>query len=125
MHYTGVVIATWLELVLKSSELREDVMNYDLKCEGFPLDEELNDRLLLCGREFVLEVGEENPVRMSIRQIDGLVQGRVEIELPQRRLSAFVRRTDPVSAMQAAIEAIRQALRSEFYGNDTDMERVA
>jgi hypothetical protein len=88
-------------------------MNYELKCEGFPIDEDLKHRLLLCGREFVLEIGKNYPVRMAVRQIDGFVQSRVDLTLPSRRLSALVRRKDPVVAMKAAITAIRQALESD------------
>lgn len=88
-------------------------MNYELRCEGFPIDEELKHRLLLCGRDFVLEVGASYPVRMAVTQIDGLVQSRVDLTLPSRRLSALVRRKDPVRAMEAAITAIRQALAAE------------
>ena len=88
-------------------------MNYELKCEGFPLDEELRHRLLMCGREFVLEVGHACPVRMAVKQIDGLVQSRIDLTLPSRRLSALVRRKDPILAMEAAIAAIRQAIESD------------
>ncbi|MCP4675610.1 MAG: hypothetical protein GY854_08930 [Deltaproteobacteria bacterium] len=89
-------------------------MNYELRCEGFPMDEELHDRLLLCGRKFVLEIGASHRVRMVVKQIDGLVQSRVELALPSRKISALVRRKDPIAAMKAAINALRDALDSEF-----------
>lgn len=88
-------------------------MNYELQCEGFPLDDELEDRLLLCGRQLVLDVGGNHAVRMAVKQVDGLVQGRVELALPRRRLSVIVRRQDPIAAMQAAIGALRETLESE------------
>ena len=95
-------------------------MNYELRCEGFPIDEELKHKLLLCGREFVLEIGERYPVRMAVKQVDGLVQSRVDLTLPSRRLSALVRREDPVLAMKAAITALREALEStNFYAPPT------
>ncbi len=89
-------------------------MNYKLHCEGFPLDEDLRDKLLLCGRKLVLKMGIKGPVQMSIKQINGLVQSRVELELPSRRVSALVRRKDPEVAMQAAIDALHQALDSDL-----------
>ncbi len=92
-------------------------MDYELQCEGFSLDEEFNDRLLLCGRKFVLEMGESHPVRIGVKLIDGLVQARVEILLPTRRVSAIVRRKDPVQAMQCAVDALRDAVMNEVsYG---------
>ncbi|MCP4603935.1 MAG: hypothetical protein GY847_26005 [Proteobacteria bacterium] len=89
-------------------------MNYKLQCEGFPIDHDLYDRLLLCGRKFVLEIGANHHVRMNVKQIDGLVQSRVEVTLPTRKVSSLVRRKDPISAMEAAINALREALDAEF-----------
>lgn len=85
-------------------------MNYELKCEGFATDDELREQLLLCGRKLVLELGDECPIEMLVKQIDGTVQGRVDLLLPNRRMSASVRRDDPVLALNAAIEALGKAL---------------
>jgi hypothetical protein len=85
-------------------------MDYDLRCEGFPVDEEMRELLLLRGRRIVLGVGPGNPVQMTVRQVEGRVQGRIDITLPGRRVSAVVWRSDPVSAMEAASDAIIDAL---------------
>lgn len=85
-------------------------MKYDLRCEGFPVDEEMRELLLLRGRRIVLGVGPGHPVQMTIRQVDGRVQGRVDVTLPGRRVSAVVWRSDPVTAMEAAAEAVLDAL---------------
>ncbi len=89
-------------------------MNYELRCEGFPMDEELHEELLLSGRKFVIEIGADHHVKMTVKQIDGLVQSRVEVTLPKRRISALVRRKDPVLAIAAAIDALRDALDMDF-----------
>lgn len=85
-------------------------MNYQLRCEGFPVDEELREALLLRGRRIILGVGPGYPVEMTVRQIEGRIQGRIDIALPGRRVTAVVWRTDPVIAMEAAVEAILDAL---------------
>ncbi len=89
-------------------------MDYKLQCEGFPLDEDLRDRLLLCGRKLILKIDAKGPVQMSIKQIDGLVQSRIELVLPSRKISALVRRKDPEVAMQAAVDALHQAIDNEL-----------
>jgi hypothetical protein len=88
-------------------------MNYELRCEGFPTDDDLEEKLLLSGRKFLLAIGPDRPVRLSVKQIDGLVQGRVEVCLPGRRVSAVVRRRDPVAALEAALATVREALFAE------------
>jgi len=85
-------------------------MKYDLRCEGFPVDEEMRELLLLRGRRLVLGVGAAHPVQMTIRQVDGRVQGRVDVALPGRRVSAVVWRSDPLKAMEAAATAVLDAL---------------
>jgi len=82
-------------------------MDYELRFEGFPVDDELRERLLLDGRRFVLEVAAAHPVRMAVRQIDGFVQGRVEIRLPARRVEVLVRRRSAELALGAAMELAR------------------
>jgi hypothetical protein len=88
-------------------------MDYELRCEGFPLDDELKETLLLRGRRIVLEAGEGLPVRMLVRQVDGRVQGRIEVSLPGRIVSAVVWRSDPVVALEAAISAVMDALAAQ------------
>ncbi|HUT76609.1 MAG TPA: hypothetical protein VM285_02925, partial [Polyangia bacterium] len=61
-------------------------MDYDLKCEGFLADEELEERLLLGGRRLVIAAGPRHPVRMILRQIEGRIHARVEVFLSCRRL---------------------------------------
>jgi hypothetical protein len=85
-------------------------MNYDLRCEGFPVDEEMRELLLLRGRRIVLGVGCDRPVQMTVRQVEGRVQGRVDVTLPGRRVSAVVWRSDPLTAMEAAADAVLDAL---------------
>jgi len=85
-------------------------MNYDLRCEGFPVDEEMRELLLLRGRRIVLGVGSGHPVQMTVRQVDGRIQGRIDVTLPGRRVTAVVWRSDPVTAMEAAADAVLEAL---------------
>jgi hypothetical protein len=85
-------------------------MNYDLRCEGFPVDEEMRELLLLRGRRIVLGVGPGHPVQMTVRQVDGRVQARIDVTLPGRRVSAVVWRSEPLAAMEAASDAIVDAL---------------
>ena len=85
-------------------------MDYDLKCEGFPVDHDLEERLLLTGRRLVVEVGPSHPVRLTVRQVDGRVQGRAELVLPGRRLTAVVWRSEPVAALSAAVSAVLAVL---------------
>ena len=88
-------------------------MNYKLRFEGFGLDDELREKVLQCAREFVLRFGNEHPLKIAVKQVDGLVQSRVELALNSRRVSALVRRKDPVLATRAAIEAIGEVLGAE------------
>jgi len=85
-------------------------MDYDLRCEGFPHDEDLEERLLLRGRRAILSAGSRRPVRMTVKQVDGRVQGRVEIVLADRRVSAVVWRRDPEDALGAATDAVMDAI---------------
>jgi len=85
-------------------------MNYDLRCEGFPVDEEMKELLLLRGRRIVLGVGAGHPVRMTVRQVEGRIQGRVDVTLPGRRVTAVVWRSDPIKAMEAAADAVLDAI---------------
>jgi hypothetical protein len=92
-------------------------MNYKLECEGIPLNEELRDSLLLCGRELVVRTDKNHFVKITVKQIDAMVQARVEISLQGRKISALVRRRDPIEATQAAVKALCKALDQEQIGN--------
>ncbi len=85
-------------------------MDYDLRIEGFSMDEDLEEQLLLRCRRVVLGVGSRHPVRVSIRQVDGRVQGRVDVVLPGRRVSAVVWRSDPVTALEGVVNAVIDAV---------------
>jgi hypothetical protein len=97
-------------------------MDFQLYCEGFPTDEDLKERLLMCGRKFLMANASRYFVRITIKQIDGFVQSRVDINLESRKLSAFVRRKDPVKAMEAAILAMEEALESQLVFEATGTE---
>lgn len=88
-------------------------MNYQLRFEGFGLDEELREKLMQCVRDFVLRIGPDHLLEVAVKQVDGLVQSRVEIALASRTLSALVRRKDPVAATEAAIQALAEVLKDE------------
>jgi hypothetical protein len=88
-------------------------MNYKLRFEGFGIDEDLREKLMHCVREFVLRIGPDHPLQVAVKQVDGLVQSRVELILSTRKISALVRRKDPVSATQAAIDALGEVLNEE------------
>ncbi len=85
-------------------------MDYDLRIEGFSMDEDLEEQLLLRCRRVVLSVGSRHPVRVNIRQVDGRVQGRVDVVLPGRRVSAVVWRSDPVKALEGVANAVIDAV---------------
>jgi hypothetical protein len=85
-------------------------MNFDLRVEGFAIDDEMREQLMLRCRRVVLGVGPEVPVKATVRQIDGRVQGRVEVKLPGRRVSAVVWRADPIEAMEGAVSAVVDAV---------------
>ena len=91
-------------------------MNYDLRVEGFSMDEDLKEELLLRCRKVVLGVEPGCPVAVSIRQVEGRVQGRIEITLPGRKVSAVVWRSDPLSAMDSAAQAVMDAVGAEAEG---------
>lgn len=85
-------------------------MDYDLRIEGFSMDEDLEEQLLLQCRRVVLGVGSGHSVRVSIRQVEGRVQGRVDVVLPGRRVSAVVWRSDPVEALEGVVNAVIDAV---------------
>lgn len=85
-------------------------MNFDLLVQGFAIDEEMREELMLKCRRIVLGVGSGVPVRATIRQVEGRVQGRIEVRLPGRRVSAVVWRTDPLDAMEGAVDAVMDAV---------------
>ena len=85
-------------------------MNYDLRCEGFALDEELQERLLLQARSVVLNANSDQKVNITVRQIDGRVQGRIEVVLPGRKISSVVWRSNPVDAVAGAARAVTEAI---------------
>ncbi len=87
-------------------------MDYDLKCEGFLADEDLEERLLLGGRRLVIAAGPRHSVRMSLRQVDGRIQARVEVLHSERRLTAVVWRFDPETALEAAVDVLLETLDS-------------
>lgn len=92
-------------------------MNFDLLIQGFSIDEEMREELMLRCRRIVLGVGSGVPVRATIRQVEGRVQGRIEVRLPGRRVSAVVWRTDPMDAMEGAVDAVMDAV-----GRGEDLE---
>ena len=85
-------------------------MDYELKCEGFLADEDLEERLLLCCRRLLMAAGPSHPVRVALRQIDGHILARVEVFLSCRRLTAVVWRFDPEAALDAAVEVLLDSL---------------
>ena len=85
-------------------------MDYDLRIEGFSMDEDLEEQLLLRCRRVVLGVGSRHPVRVNIRQVDGRVQGRVDVVLPGRMVSAVVWRSDPIKALEGVVNAVIDAV---------------
>lgn len=85
-------------------------MKYELRYEGFPIDDDLHERLLLACRRFLIELGTDRPVQLLVKQIDGHVQGRVEVHLPGRWITALVQRADPVEALEAAMRTARDAI---------------
>ena len=85
-------------------------MNYDLRTEGFSLDEDLREELLLRCRKVVLGVEPGCAVEVTIRQVEGRVQARIEISMPGRRVSAVVWRSDPLDAMDSAAGAVLDAV---------------
>ncbi len=85
-------------------------MDFDLRVEGFSLDEKMREELMLRCRRVVLGVGSGLPVRAAIRQVEGRVQGRIEVQLPGRRVSAVVWRSDPIEAMEGAVSAVIDAV---------------
>ncbi|MFO8072994.1 MAG: hypothetical protein R6V85_14060 [Polyangia bacterium] len=89
-------------------------MDYRLTCEGFPPDDELREQLLLRGRSVVLHTGGHSPVRLSVKQVEGRVQGRVEVILPDRRLSAVVWRAEPLAAIEDAAAALLDVLGEDW-----------
>ena len=81
-------------------------MGFELKCEGFCLDDALRDRLLVAGRRGVVAAGWDRPLVATVRLIEGRMQARLELFLPGRRVFAIVWRDDPVEAMERAVDAL-------------------
>ena len=84
-------------------------MGFELKCEGFCLDDSLKDRLLIAGRRAVVAAGWDRPLKATIRLIEGRMQARLELFLPGRRIYSIVWRDDPVEAMERAADALISA----------------
>lgn len=84
-------------------------MGFELKCEGFCLDDALRDRLLIAGRRALVAAGWDRPLAATIRQIEGRMQARLELVLPGRRIFSIVWRDDPVEAMERAADALISA----------------
>ena len=76
----------------------------------------------MCARKFLVDKASRHFVRITIKQIDGYVQSRVDLNLETRKLSAFVRRKDPIKAMEAAIIAMEEAIETELYFEATGTE---
>jgi len=81
-------------------------MGLELRCEGFCLDDTLEERLLIACRRVVLAAGWDCPLSASIRFVEGRMQARLELLVPGRRIFAIVWRDDPVEAMEGATEAL-------------------
>jgi hypothetical protein len=81
-------------------------MSYKLQFEGFGLDDALREKLMLCVREFALQIGSDYPLQVAVKQVDGMAQSRVELAMSQRKVSAVVLRKDPLIATQVAIDAL-------------------
>ncbi len=88
-------------------------MGCQLQCEGFRLNDEVRDELMFRVREFAGRVGKSYPVQVAVKQVDGLVQSRVELALSQRKVSAVVLRKDPLLATQIAIDALAEIVGGE------------
>jgi hypothetical protein len=84
-------------------------MEFELKCEGFCLEDALKDRLLIAGRRAVVAAGWDHPLIATIRLIEGRMQARLELFLPGRRIYSIVWRDDPVEAMERAVDALISA----------------
>ena len=85
-------------------------MGLELRCEGFCLDDTLEERLLIACRRVVLAAGWDCPLSASIRFVEGRMQARLELLVPGRRVFAIVWRDDPVEAMAGACEALVSVL---------------
>jgi hypothetical protein len=81
-------------------------MEFELRCEGFWLDDALRDRLLMVGRRAMVASGWDRPLSALIRHIEGRMQVRLELQLPGRRIFTVVWRDDPVEAMEKAVDAL-------------------
>jgi hypothetical protein len=81
-----------------------------LKFEGFESNNELREKLMRRVREFAERVGENYPLRVAVKQVDGMAQSRVELALAKRKVSAVVLRKDPLVATQVAIDALAEIL---------------
>ena len=88
-------------------------MGCQLQFEGFRLNDEVRDELMLRVREFAGRLGKNYPVQVAVKQVDGMVQSRVELALSQRTVSAVVLRKDPLHATQIAIDALAEIVGSE------------
>jgi len=81
-------------------------MGLELRCEGFCLDENLEERLLIACRRVILASGWDCPLAASIRLIEGRMQARLELFVPGRRIFSIVWRDDPEEAMDGAADAL-------------------
>ena len=48
-------------------------MNYQLRFEGFGLDEELREKLMQCVRDFVLRIGPDHLLEIAVRALLGAI----------------------------------------------------
>ena len=81
-------------------------MRYNVQFQGSLVNDELRDKLMVFVRDFVRRVGSNVPVQVAVKQVDDLMESRVELALSKRTISAVVLRKDPVMATRAAIDAL-------------------
>jgi len=81
-------------------------MGVELRCEGFCLDDELEERLLTACRQIALATGLDRRFAATLRLVEGRMQARLELFVPGRRIFSIVWRDDPVEAMEGAVEAL-------------------
>jgi len=81
-------------------------MGLELRCEGFCLDDDLEERLMIACRRVVLASGWDCPLAASIRLVEGRMQARLELFVPGRRIFSIVWRDDPEEAMEGAVDAL-------------------
>ena len=97
-------------------------MGLELRCEGFCLDESLEERILIACRRVVLAAGWDCPLAASIRLVEGRMQARLELFVPGRRIFSIVWRDDPEEALEGAVDAL-VAVVGDLPGSGEDRQR--